>query len=664
MSTTHSAYGLRDFLTMLFRRWHVLAYCTGGAVLVAVVGIIFSTPEYKVIAKVLLNAERAYLPLAPTESPVNVYSQVRLEDVNSEVAILTSRSLVGEALKALGVGNEPPKGYSKPLWVRALSVLRRAMGKKEQDYFSGMIEWAADSLQVEPLPKSNVLVVSFISDDPVWAAKFLEVLIKQYQVRRSKLYESPGAPAFFKTQRDKAARKLEAKENALDDFLAEAGVTMIDKPAGADLLEAEKHAALTSHQHFDTQLKESDVQAEKLRSQITKVSAQIVDESMRLERNLLKREKAKHAVELEGLKIDEAGLMKEHDELQLQRKKVANNLKKIRALEDKLRHLLLNANLDPDATNKEENMKEIRALYTQLADLGQLKRYDLATGGDTSLHEELESRIVDSEVKLSGVRERIKRLEKDLAAYDSDGRPDEPLPGLAASTRKIDNIWQTIEHIRRELGEAAARLNLNDQEQIAPVFQTLVAQLVQYEAELAGAVAKREALERQVKTTSELLADLNRKGSRLKKLDRELKLAQAAYLKFNEKYKMAVISGAMTDQRLGNASIAQPPTIPSSPAGMGKSMKLISSVVIGLMGGFGLMLVFQSMDHTISTREELERRLGLVHLASIGEGDTEGAMATGVFEALALQALSSADSDNEMLDATEVRLAFEKDEMA
>ncbi len=664
----HSSYNLRDFLTILFRRWKILAYFTAGVVAITLVSLITSPPQYEVSASILLKKERARVPLAPTESSINVYDELREEDINSEVSILTSRFLIERTLENLGISNKPEQQGPQSIVERLASALGRVLGQKKAPSFNSMVLSAMKSLKVEPLSKSNIINLSFVSDDPVWAKRFMETLIRLYQDRRTELHDFPGAKPFFKSRMVEAAARLESAENAMQSFLSTSGLTIIDGPVGTDLLEAEKRKTLETYRAFDMQLKQTEMEAYTLQTRINKLKSQIADESARLQRNLLESQKAKLIAEIDDLSKQEAQLLKEYSELQTQRKKVTKNFKKIRELEDKLRGLLLDSRRRTDVSiSKEELDKEVNALYEQLAELGQLKRYDLNVGHEASPHEELETRIIDAEVKLSGLRERKKLLTAQLATYQhpevvdtklaqyahkgysndqrvgsrkdslvSNGNlmshEGKPSVNSTAPNTGSDPVWQLIEKTQEKLSAATEQLKINTRELMAPVFQKLVAQLVSSDEELEGVMAKRQALDKQVRAYGQLLSSLNRKSGRLKELDRKLKLAQNAYLTYTKKYDTATISAEMTKQRLINTSVSEPPSASLTPIGMSKLAKLALSMIMGIVGGLGLVLFAEYVDHTITTGEDLERRVGLVHLASIGEGEISGVLATGIHE--------------------------------
>lgn len=680
----HASYSLRDFLTILFRRWRILAYFTAGVVVITLISMIASSPQYEVSASILLKKDRARVPLAPTESSVNVYDELREEDINSEVSILTSRFLIERTLEELGISNKPVKRDTQSILTRLALTLGLVPGKKESPSFDSMVQWAMKSLNVEPLPKSNIIKLSFISDDPVWAKRFLETLIRRYQDRRTELHDFPGAKPFFKSRMVEAVARLESAENAMQAFLSDSSLTIIDGPAGTDLLETEKRKTLETYRAFDMQLKQTETEAYTLQTRINKIKSQIVEESTRLQRNLLGSQKAKLIAEIDDISKREAELLKEYDELQTQRNKVTKNFKKIRQLEDKLRGLLLDSRRRTDVTiTKEELDKEVDTIYERLADLGQLKRYDLNVGHEASPHEELETRIIDTEVKLSGLRERKKLLTAQLATYQhseametklvqqapteySNDRPVEngkenvvdkgdlgPHQGKlsvssTAPNRESDSVWQLIEKTQEKLSAATQQLKINTQELMVPVFQKLVAQLISSEEELEGVMAKRQSLDKQVRAYGQLLSSLNRKASRLKELDRKLKLAQNAYLTYTKKYETATISVEMTKERLINTSVSEPPSVPLAPIGVGKLAKLAFSLAMGIAGGLGFILFAEYIDHTIATGEELERRVGLVHLASIGEGEINGVFATGIHEVPATVQASSVRPHNKL----------------
>lgn len=75
--------------------------------------------------------------------------------------------------------------------------------------------------------------------------------------------------------------------------------------------------------------------------------------------------------------------------------------------------------------------------------------------------------------------------------------------------------------------------------------------------------------------------------------------------------------GVAAQVRASNVSIIEPAVPPTKPSMPKKASTLILSVIVGLMGGVGLAFVFEALDNTFKTSEEVERSLSLPNLSTI-----------------------------------------------
>jgi len=171
------------------------------------------------------------------------------------------------------------------------------------------------------------------------------------------------------------------------------------------------------------------------------------------------------------------------------------------------------------------------------------------------------------------------------------------------------------------------------------VLEDMVAVLVTTEGELEGVQARVDELEQQSTAIDTRLTELNATAAHAKELRRERERAEKAYTLYREKTDTWSISAAMSRAELVNTSISQRPTVSSEPVGPGKLKLLLLGLFVAGAGGIALALLLEFLDHSLSTPEQLERRLGIAHLASVPEGATDGPLEIG------LAGLAVTDSD-------------------
>lgn len=614
---THS-YGPRDLLRTLFRRWPLIALFSIGVMIVVVLTILSRTPTYEAHASILLKKGTAQEPLSPRPAPMTVWYELREEDINTEIGILGSRALVREAAQVLADA-EPTK---PPAWTW-LRAPEKAAADQDPLSFERLVDAVLEALVVEQAPRSNIIQLRFLWPDPDQAQRFLEALVDNYQLRRSELFEPTGAEPFFRRQAEAAAAELKATEASLHAYLNEAGITLIEGPEGQDTLAAEKESALERQQQIAADLGQTRAQISQLDSLVHKTQSQILAEAQRVHRNLLERQRAALRGQLASIDRDKAEQQQRLVRLRELREETGEKLARIRVLEDRLRGLLLHGK---PSVNANRLKKEVDDLYEQLAELGQVKRYDLNVGQDTNLYERLETEVLDTEVTLTGLNRRAEVIQEQLDALSERQAELKAAP----SPLKAEVVWENIEATRQALAQAGAQLDTDDRRSLSEGFESLVHLLLSTEAELAGARARTEDLEKQASEVAGELASLNVNSVRARELHRQLLRNEQNYQTYVQKSETAAISAAMAREELVNTSVAEPPTVATDPVGPSKKTLLLLGLLVSAFGGAGIVFLLDFIDHRIDTPDQLERRLGLDHLASVPEGATEGPLDIGL----------------------------------
>lgn len=653
----HGGYSPRDLLRSLFRRRRFLTLFALTVMSVVLVGILLRTPVYQAQASILVKKGMAQEPLTPRPAPMTVWDELLQEDVNTEIGILKTRVLVRDAMlesiEALPGTAQARQSISMTDAFAAPATTtntdkaaedkpeegKTKTDRKEARILERDVDDVMDSLKVEQEPRSNIIQLRFLWPDPKQARRFLEALIEGYQQRRSELFEPTGAEPFFRRQAAAAAAELKATEEALNHYLNEAGLTLIEGAADQDTLGAEKHSALEHQQRIANDLSETRARISQLESLLTKTQTQILAESRRLRADLLERQRAALRAELQSIDRDRAEQEERLARLGELQGELATKLTRIRELEDKLRGLLVRGQ---GSLTARQLKAEVDALYKQLAALGQVKRYDLRTSQDTRIYDDLDQEKVQTEVTLTGLRRRAELVREQLAAL-ANARDDKQAPLAeragtpAGATQNADRdgdpalaIWMDIEATRQALSKSSETLAVGDRESLAQGFEGLVQSMLGTEAELAGARARAGDLTRQLAEAAQELGGLNVKAARAKELRRELERNETNYLTYMEKSETAAISAAMAREELVNTSVAEPPSVLPDPVGPSAKTLLLLGMFLATFGGAGIVFLLDFIDHRIDTPEQLEHFLGLEHLASVPEGETEGPLDLGL----------------------------------
>jgi uncharacterized protein involved in exopolysaccharide biosynthesis len=197
---------LRELAMVLFRQQRVFVG-VAGVVLAAALFYIFLGARYQAHMQVLVRRGRADTPVTAQENaPVDMTRMaIAEEDLNSEVELLRDDDVLRKVVEENRLGGRD--------W---LHFLRLGEGNAER------VERAArrlgKKLDVEPIKKTNLIAVSYSSDDPKLAANVLDSLSKAYLTKHMEVHRPTGELPFFEQQTTESRRQLEEAEQNLLDF--------------------------------------------------------------------------------------------------------------------------------------------------------------------------------------------------------------------------------------------------------------------------------------------------------------------------------------------------------------------------------------------------------------------------------------------------------------
>lgn len=270
--------------------------------------------------------------------------------------------------------------------------------------------------------------------------------------------------------------------------------------------------------------------------------------------------------------------------------------------------------LDSLGAQKQWAVQRLSELETQLA----------AT--ETTLQEhqrmvsELEGRLASEPERLASANRlnmdpAIEEVERGLVALQL--RRDSLVQDFKPESRQVQDIDTQIRLAEERLREVGRRAGMVDQTEMNPVHQAIKTDLLRAQADLEGTRARRVSLQKQVVSFRRTLDKLNENSLALEKLYREVKSAEDTYLLYRKKNQEARISAAMDQEKIVNVSIAQPAERPLRPVAPKKTINLMVGLFLGTLVALGLAFFVEYFDHGFTTGSDLERRLGVTHLASI-----------------------------------------------
>jgi uncharacterized protein involved in exopolysaccharide biosynthesis len=214
---------LRDIVTPLFRQRKVMLFTFSGLLLSTILGIILLPNHYQAEMKILVKRERLDAAVSPgRDAALTNPGDVTEEELNSEVELLKSRDLLEKVVLACNLQESRPG-----LWGRLFPTAAaegKDGGRDKAKNVSTAVSALENNLEIVPLKKTDLILVTYVSSDPQLAARVLNVLGNLYLEKTVAVHRPPGAFEFFQTESQHYDQELHTAETHLTDFDREKGV--------------------------------------------------------------------------------------------------------------------------------------------------------------------------------------------------------------------------------------------------------------------------------------------------------------------------------------------------------------------------------------------------------------------------------------------------------
>jgi uncharacterized protein involved in exopolysaccharide biosynthesis len=171
--------------------------------------------------EILVNRERAD-PLVSTEGTtqlITTENPVTLEEINSEVELLSSRDVLERVVLANQL--EKPRGFS------LVDVLTPWQTK--DDRIAQAVKSLAKKLKIENIKNSNLIEITYKSPDPQLSYSVLKALGDLYVAKHVAVHRPAGSYEFFAEETQKYHNELEDAEGKLRSFGLENAVAAPDQ---------------------------------------------------------------------------------------------------------------------------------------------------------------------------------------------------------------------------------------------------------------------------------------------------------------------------------------------------------------------------------------------------------------------------------------------------
>jgi uncharacterized protein involved in exopolysaccharide biosynthesis len=215
----------QQFVTVLSRqrRLAIAAFAvTFGAVIVF--GLLLSE-RYEARMEILVEQLRRGAPVltggSDTPAVVNDKSTTE-ETLNSEIALLRSQDAMKEVVVACGLDSKESRWDS--MRNRAAGFLPFLHQPTQGERTANAIQRLTSKLRIEVLKMSNIIVISYRSNDRQLAARVLNTLGDVYLEEHARAHRPAGELEFFQKETGEARAQMEDAEQNLVRFTRTAGV--------------------------------------------------------------------------------------------------------------------------------------------------------------------------------------------------------------------------------------------------------------------------------------------------------------------------------------------------------------------------------------------------------------------------------------------------------
>ncbi len=202
------------------------------------------TPTYESTAKLMLLPKTGEGAIISTGKEDMRILPVSMEDMNTEIELLLSDRVMIDTIKSFkGAGGLGLKSPDDTWYAKAAAGLKKTMKetilllglKKRLSPFDAKVVLLKNSIEVEPVAASNIILVTLSAEVPKAAAVVLNRLLETYINHHSQVFTKQEGVSFFKEQEDAYNARLDAAESKLKEFQSKWNILDLANQKGAKI---------------------------------------------------------------------------------------------------------------------------------------------------------------------------------------------------------------------------------------------------------------------------------------------------------------------------------------------------------------------------------------------------------------------------------------------
>ena len=242
---------------VLFRQQKIFVSVAGLVFVLAVV-YAFAGATYRAHLRVLVRRGRVDPPAAAQQNAAPDFSRVEVteEELNSEVELLKDDDVLRRVVAANDLAAHD--------WLRWLRPHEEPAARTER-----AVKKLSNRLQVEAIKKTNLITVSYDSQEPRVAGDVLQSLASIYLEKHMEVHRPSGQLRFFDQQTAESQRQLEEAKGKLLAFANGHGVVMAGQQR--DQLLQRLDEADSSYRQTEVEMSETEHRVQGLKAQLARL---------------------------------------------------------------------------------------------------------------------------------------------------------------------------------------------------------------------------------------------------------------------------------------------------------------------------------------------------------------------------------------------------------
>lgn len=245
---------LRELATVLFRQWRVFA-CVSALVLGAAIFYVVAGARYQAHMEILVRPGRADAPVSAEENAPLDLTRLAIteEDLNSEVELLRDDEVLRKVVLENGLGGRD--------WFHFLRL-----GEGSDQRLERAARRLAKKLKVESVKKTNLIAVSYGSEDPQRAARVLRSVADAYVAKHMSVHRPGGEVHFFEQETVDSRNQLEQAKSTLLEFTHSHGVVEASQ---------ERDLALQKLSEIDASYRQTQIDLAETRRRVAELESEL-----------------------------------------------------------------------------------------------------------------------------------------------------------------------------------------------------------------------------------------------------------------------------------------------------------------------------------------------------------------------------------------------------